>query len=354
MNGSPDGLSKAQQDSILDFYFRCGDDESIAAGRDLIASNPEAARLYTGLEETLTALDPLKYEPCPDNLVELTIGRLKAAAAGQSRLQALLADQQRLERERATAAGKQHLGQRWRAPLRLVAMAAGFLVVVGIGVPALRNIRYAAWQAICQSHLGRLAGAMSQYAADYDGALPYEPLAAGTPWWKVGYQGPDNQSATRPYFKLIGLGYAEGRDFTCPGQPDGRVLALSRNQSLNDFPSRRYVSFSFPLRCDNTCMQIEDKTIVATDRNPLFADLPCEPPDDQRDEFGRIVVTEQLERMLSLNHRNRGQNVLWTDGSVQFLRQRTVTGDDIFTVAVRTVYMGTEAPCSSSDLFFVP
>lgn len=72
-------LSKEDKDIILDFYFRCGDEETINRGRDLVASNPEAAILYARLEETLTQLDSIKYEPCPDNLVELTV----AAEAGR-------------------------------------------------------------------------------------------------------------------------------------------------------------------------------------------------------------------------------------------------------------------------------
>ncbi len=77
-------LSKEQKDLILDFYFHCGEEEDINHGRDLIASDPEAARLYADLGETLTGLDSVKYEPCPDNLVELTVAQLKRAASSAS------------------------------------------------------------------------------------------------------------------------------------------------------------------------------------------------------------------------------------------------------------------------------
>ncbi len=342
-------LSKAQQDLILDFYFRCGDDESIAAGRDLIASNPEAARLYADLEQTLTDLDELKYEPCPDNLVELTVARLKAAAAGQTRLAGLLADQ---ERQPVAAPAAQ---RRWWAPLRVAAMAALFLLITGIGVPVLRNLRYSAWQTVCRQHLSRLGVAMAQYAGDYEGFVPHEPLAAGSPWWKVGYQGPENQSVTRSYYKLIRLGYVQGEDFTCPGQVDVLVVSGPSGGAIHDFPSRRYVSYSFPLYCgQKPQVRISDKTIAAADRNPVFTGLPSDGMAFERDEFGQIVLTEQLQRMLSPNHRGQGQNVLWTDGSVQFLKDRTIGGDDLFTVIGRTSYVGTEAPCSRDDRFLVP
>ena len=89
-------LNKEEKEVILDFYFRCGDPERINRGRDLIASNPEAAQLYARLEDTLTQLDSVKYEPCPDNLVEITVAKLKLAASSeQARLQSLLADEQK-------------------------------------------------------------------------------------------------------------------------------------------------------------------------------------------------------------------------------------------------------------------
>jgi len=84
-------LSREDKDIVLDFYFRCGDEETISRGCDLVAGNPEAAALYSHLEETLTQLDSIKYEPCPENLAELTIARLKlAASSGQTQLARLL------------------------------------------------------------------------------------------------------------------------------------------------------------------------------------------------------------------------------------------------------------------------
>ena len=74
-------LTSTQKDIILNFYFRCGSSAEIDRARDLIAANPAAAELYARLGQTLTQLDAVKYGPCPDNLADLTIARLKAAAA---------------------------------------------------------------------------------------------------------------------------------------------------------------------------------------------------------------------------------------------------------------------------------
>ena len=78
-----DGLSREQKGLILDFYFHCGNQNSIELGRDLIAGNAKASQLYVDLEETLTGLDNIKYEHCPSNLVELTIARLKTMASSR-------------------------------------------------------------------------------------------------------------------------------------------------------------------------------------------------------------------------------------------------------------------------------
>ena len=73
-------LTQDEQGRIMDFYFHCGRPDEINRGRDLIASNRQAARLYADLEQVLADVDPVKYGPCPDNLADLTIARLKLAA----------------------------------------------------------------------------------------------------------------------------------------------------------------------------------------------------------------------------------------------------------------------------------
>ena len=97
-------LSREEKELVLDFYFRCGDEEDINRTRDLIAENSEAAKLYADLQDTLTQLDSIKYEPCPDNLADLTVARLKlAASAGATKLQDLLEKEQKKNTQRTEA-----------------------------------------------------------------------------------------------------------------------------------------------------------------------------------------------------------------------------------------------------------
>jgi hypothetical protein len=134
-------LSKEEKEIILDFYFRCGDQRDLDRARDLIAVNPEAAKLYTALQETLTLLDNTEYEPCPDNLAELTVAKLKlAASASTTKLQSLLEKEKKktfLNQNKITTVHQRH----WTNILEVAAVAAVLLIITGLGFPLLSNMR---------------------------------------------------------------------------------------------------------------------------------------------------------------------------------------------------------------------
>jgi prepilin-type processing-associated H-X9-DG protein len=67
-----------------------------------------------------------------------------------------------------------------------------------------------------------------------------------------------------------------------------------------------------------------------------------------------VLLTDQLKKMCSPNHGARGQNVLYCDGSVEYVKQRIVNGDDIFTIRGVEAYTGTEMPLDENDIFLVP
>jgi hypothetical protein len=125
---------------------------------------------------------------------------------------------------------------------------------------------------------------------------------------------------------------------------------------LNDFPSRRHISYSFVLLCDKTQELTQKKRrIIAADSNPLFRQIPSlDAPCQTLNEFERILLNEQLRQMMSDNHRSKGQNVLYCDGSTEFIRTRIVNDDDIFTVKDIEAYTGKETPCDPKDIFLVP
>ncbi len=362
-------LKKEEQDLILDFYFRCGDEVSINEGRDLIAANPEAAMLYDNLESTLKELDAVKYEPCPDNLVEVTIARLKQAASQvahdplehkESPHPFAISDLIRAEQNKPNIPFLQASSRISRYRLtQIAAIAAVFLAISGIGFPVFSNMRQSAWKTACLSNFGRLGQAITRFAGDHDGQLPSVPMTAGSPWYKIGEQGSENQSNTRHLWILIQQGYSSPEDFVCPGHRQseaacGDSTGFSR---LNDFPCHRNISYSYQLLCGKNPLETQGNSFLLADRNPLFENICscCNPTDNTRIEGFQIRLDPRLLAQMSSNHRGQGQNILRRDGSAVFMIDRQFAGDDIYTLKGILVYRGSEIPCmDGKDTFLVP
>ena len=356
-------LSSEDQQLILDFYFRCGDEEDITRGRDLIAADPEAARLYASLEETLTELDSIKYEACPDNLAELTVARLKVAASaktvGTHKLQVLLKEEQENQDYLAVPAPvPAGAGRFWRPAFEILATAAAVMLAAGILFPSFGAMRERSRQILCSQNLSRIGQAMAVFGNDQDGRIGAVTVKTGSPWWKIGYQGPEIHSNTRYPWQLVKGGYIDGQSFVCDGHIEGTPVRYDARQMsrLDDFPSRRNVSYSFILLCDdNNSLTKRSRRVIASDLNPLFQQLPFQTAVYQKlNEFERIQLNEQLRQILSPSHRGKGQNTLFSDGSVEFVRVRVVNGDDIFTIDGGDGYTGKETPCDPDDIFLVP
>ncbi|RKY06649.1 MAG: hypothetical protein DRP66_08390 [Planctomycetota bacterium] len=345
-------LSKEDKDIILDFYFRCGDEESIDRGRDLVAANPEAAVLYAQLEESLTQLDSIKYGPCPENLVELTVARLKlAASSGQTQLHKLLI----LEQQKDPTAQQRRAGEPVSVPwsfrenlIKTGALAAGILIVVGIAFPTLSGMRQRAWRTACENRLRNVGAGFIRYAGDNDGRIPYVATTAGTRWSRG-----DKGSNTRHPFLLGKLQYVKPQHFVCPGNRNAAAMDIPADQLAvhNDFPSINNFPYSFRIMCDKSSKRLNgQRYILMSDLSPVFESLYTgknRPP-------ASVVVDKKLIRRLSSNHRGRGQNILRSDGSVEYITVRFIQGDDIFTINGIRKYERREIPCDEKDTFLAP
>ena len=368
-----DKLTQEQQQLILDFYFRCGDPRDIEAGRDLIAAIPQAAKLYAGLEDTLTDLDHIKYESCPDNLVDLTIARLKLVAtsskASNSRLHQLLEQEQaasslsatEFSHQPSTPSNPPRNNSFLRPLFEVFAAAASIALVAGILFPSFGLARAKYRQVACQKNMGAVGGGFASFVKDNDrnsDGFSQVIVKAGSPWWRIGDQSLQSKSSTRLSFMTIKGGYVDGRAFVCKGNREAQIFDHQAEDitQLYDFPSHKNVSYSFSLFCDkNTdAFQCAQK-IIASDLNPVFQKIRCEKTISKgMDEFVKLQLNEQLKQSMSPNHRGRGQNLLYGDGSVKFVRSRMVNGDDIFTVAGVDEYIGREVNTASGDNFLVP
>lgn len=355
-------LSKEDKELILNFYFRCGTNEEIIRARDLIASDPRAADLYARLEETLQQLDSVKYEPCPDNLADLTVAKLKMAAnKGHKNLNLLL--EQHQSQPQLNVVGPQGTTAVENSKVKsggffgnfseVAAVAAIILIAVSILLPTSAHLRQKAWEAACSLRLSNIFDGMERYAGDHAGSLPAVSMAAGSPWYKIGQDTEKSESNTRHLWLLARDGYVSADQFVCPARKNGKPLNICMDEAkrLFDFPSSKNVSFSFILMTPDLAKKLtnSDQALLA-DRNPIFETV--------YDEKGvpqslRIHVSDEFLNMLSRNHRGRGQNVLFRDGSVRFLKQRRLDNDDIYTLEGKKEYSGVETP-SDGDIFLAP
>ncbi len=342
-------LSNQQKNLLFDYCIGLTSPEQATEAEELIAFSEEAAEFHLKLKSAFTPLESLEPEPCPDALAEATIWRVNnAARSSQLYLQQLLTDEQTRE---------VHTKSWFRLNLGKIAALAAVILITTVAASwfvLLESLRQKSWQQHCQMQSSRIFEGLSQYSSDHDGKLPAIAAAAGTPWWKVGYQGKENHSNTRPMWLLAKLGYSKPADFVCPGAPRGKALQFStlQVQSYNDFPGREYVTYSFKISCNNDeSGTLICRKVLMADLSPLFEDLP-----DDYSKPLKLHLNKDLLTLNSINHNRRGQNVLFGDGRVEFVRTRhtSLSKDDIFTLSDTDVYQGCEVPSCTTDFFLAP
>jgi hypothetical protein len=340
-------LSNQQKQLLFDYCLGLTSEKETTEAEQLISSNEKAAKIHSKLKSALSPLDGLEPESCPDELAEQTIWRLNnLARSSQLRLQQLLADEQ----ARAVTV-KSRL---WYNLGDMLAAAAVIVFVAGVLITPLRFARQKSWQQRCQMQLRHIWQGIKNYSADYDGELPAVATATGAPWWKVGYQGEENHSNTRHIWLLAKGDYVNPSDFVCPAASQGRALQFdaSQVQYYNDFPHRRYVTYSFRIRCNKpTKLHLLGPKVLIADLNPLFERLP-----QNYSKSFKLKLNKDLLTLNSPNHNRCGQNVLFRDGGVKFVKMRRIgiAEDDIFTLQNTDIYQGIEVPSREADAFLAP
>jgi len=339
-------LNNEQKQLLFDYCIGLTPQEKNSEAEALITSNKEAAEIHSKLKAYLAPLDSIELEDCPDELVERTVMRVNNLAdSSQLHLRQLLATEQTKKVTTKISF--------WRNFSEVAVVAAAIMLVVGILVPTLRATRHKSWQQRCQRQMGSIFRGISDYISDHDGQLPTVATAAGAPWWKVGYQGDENQSNTRHIYLLAKDGYVDISNFVCPGCGGEKTAGITDSEirNLKDFPNREYVTYSFQIRCRKTASgKLRCRKVLMADWNPLFEKLP---------DFSRqlkLRLSRDLLTLNSINHNRRGQNVLFGDGCVKFLRTRfiDISKDDIYTLQDTDIYHGSEVPSCETDFFLAP
>lgn len=360
-----DTLTKQQRDILLDYYFECASQQEIVAAQSLLSSHEGAIEFYEKLNHSLSALEHLDHSHdsnCPEHLVENLLDKVYADTSG---IEAGSIDQLgkllKAESEKDASSSNSVVTTRtsfWRSILETAAVAAGILILSGLFVPVTRNMRAHAWQAACQANLANISQGVTQYASDHAGYMPAVATTPGNPWWKVGSTQPENHSNTRHIWLLVKNNYVSSEAFLCRGCNREKVIKLSPAQAagLFDFPDRRFISYSSKLICEpNRALMPKRVMPLMSDANPIFEASLNQPNSLSRRELGPIELSERLLKLNSSNHRSKGQNIMFSDGTVKFITQRVFDGnDDIFTVTNLRIYRGTERPACEKDVFLVP
>ncbi len=270
----------------------------------------------------------------PDGLVERTLGTIAAADQFPEPLPL-------------------STGSRWRMA-DLVSVAAMLVLAFSIGWPAVDAWRAAAMRADCASNLRAVASAVGLYGGDYREQLPAATagFGGGQTWWNVGRGAEQSNSAN--LFTLTRAGYAPIDKLACSG--NDHAVTDAHEVAEDDWRSFDDVSYSYRIitRSRNPRLGSDVRFVVLADRSPVVV----------RAARGEAV----LPRESSLNHGGRGQQVLWSDGSVEWASGPVLpSGDHIFLPQpVEAVIdaierfgsveplRGTELPARETDNFLGP
>jgi hypothetical protein len=339
-------LSNDQKKLLFDYCLDLTSKEHTAEAQALISTNQEAAEIYSKIKSSLEPLESIELQICPDDLVESTISFINENKhSSQHQLEQLLAFEQ--AKKVPVRIGF------WGNLVEMAAVAASIMLIVGVLVPTMGYARQKHLQKQCGTQLGSFFRGLSNYMDDHDGNQPSVASTAGAPWWKVGYQGAENQSNTRRVYLLVREKYVEPEIFICPGNKTGGNLKIepSKIRDYKDFPDRRYVTYSFQISCRTTKSgNLQCRKVIMADLSPLFEELP------NFDSSLRVRLDKELLTINSSGHNRRGQNVLFRDGHVEFLKTRHTSDahDDIFTLQDTDIYHGVEVPSCETDFFLAP
>jgi hypothetical protein len=232
----------------------------------------------------------------------------------------------------------------------LVTVAALLMIGTAAVWPMIGAMRQQAARTACTAGLNDLGAALGHYAGDKD----HMPLAsaslAGTSWWDVGVHGRSN---SENLYSTITGGYVTVERLACPGNPT--ACRKDRGPEASDWGCLPEVSYSYQNMFAKERPRWKDgRIVVVVDGSPVV----------------RRAVQHRLINPLenSANHGGKGQNALFSDGSVEWLTSPVLpSGDNIWlprflerALAHRArpteadPITGTEAPDGKDDVFVGP
>ncbi|MEM6393606.1 MAG: hypothetical protein AAF797_12600 [Planctomycetota bacterium] len=340
-----------------------------AAGQSTGPLPPGSADRAPRVDAVLALLDQAQSaEPAPaDDLAQRTLDQV-------------LQDRQRLRFAQQVDLFRQPNRGLGISLRQLLSAAAILLIGASLLLPVLSRSQADAARRACLTNLGALGQAFSSYAASNKDQLPRHRTTPGSDWYHVGHE--FNRSApnatvrsnTANLFILAHDGYTTLNTLACPsyGSPAGGDLG----PQATDWSRPEQVSYSYqnqfhaePVRLGSVA-----RMAILADKNPLFL-IQSQTAEDRYADRPRTVrfrVNLKLQRDApSPAHGGRGQNVLFSDATADWLESPTTPTtsttptassraeqlDHIWTSAASTPhtrYTGSELPVGPGDSFLVP
>jgi prepilin-type processing-associated H-X9-DG protein len=341
-------LNNQQKELLFDYCLGITSEAESAKAQELVFSNEQAAKFVTSIKASLSPLESITPPECPAELAEGTVWRIK-----QTLRTSKVGLNELLKAEQKPKTGF------WRDILVRLATAAVF-VIVGSGAITAWNVgtnyaRNMSRQTKCSAQMANLFNGLSNYRNDNNGQMPTLASTPGTPWWKVGDQGSENVSNTRRMWALVKEGYLKPTDFICSSYSENPAFKpfcnfICNAKDYNDFPGRKLITYSFRIGCPKQGVEKMGRQVIIADMSPHFMNISA------AEKELNVNLSEALLKLNSPNHGGRGQNALFCDGSVIFVKTRTVdvSLDDIYTIQNTRTYQGIEVPTSEADAFLAP
>lgn len=241
-----------------------------------------------GVRSVLSLLDFATDEPVPSGLAQQTI-------------QAIDQDRQAQQQRSALSAMSIDTGGQSSIGLRQIATTAALVLLsISILLPMLSSAQRDAQIAQCSTNLAGLGGDLQQIAFDNKGvthrpaqpeANVFNPLAK---FARSGLDGTTRSDAQAGYFVLLDQQRLDSQHLSCPTGSNQDPAALYNGQNP---------AAGGPFR-----IFLQARPIFA-DANPLYRVTPK----------GLVRQSDVPSLTRSTNHAGAGQNVLISDGSVQWL-----------------------------------
>jgi prepilin-type processing-associated H-X9-DG protein len=241
-----------------------------------------------------------------------------------------------------------------------------FIILLSIFIPYLGSRLEASRRITCADNLRQIRDALQTYASQNNSDFPrviYDPAVSGytaftgadadNPFTKNSAVKPNDVTASLWLLIRSGL-IANPRVFICPSSSDARDLMTDRNGQLVKAIQRSNFRKASNLSYSYACPFSAAANFRMNDTKPSeFALMADKNPGAPAAQFPPNSSPAQLAKINSPNHGGAGENVLFADGSVAFVknpycgvgRGPNQFGDNIYTArAAKPTTQAAELP----------